>query len=270
MRLRSPQELPPSIFELREAVKTLDVSNNRLASLPPSLAALTNLQRLVRAALLSAVAPGWPAPVWLTCSGPQVLTQNALTALPPALCALTGLKLLVLDGNALTSLPSQLGALSKLEKLSVAGNALSALPDALGALKSLKSLCVARNALRALPAALAGCTALEELDASGNALQELPGALGSLPRLALLQLDDNALRGVPSELLRGCGALTTLSLHGNPVTIDALEAIDGWAEFDARQRAKQSKRVAGGVLIGARGLDDGLDHATTKIVVPHT
>jgi len=201
-----------------------------------------------------------------------VLTQNALTALPPALCGLSALKLLQLDGNRLTSLPAELGALSKLEKLSVAGNCLTSLPDALGRLTSLKTLCVARNALKELPAALAGCVALEELDAAGNALSALPPQLGALPRLALLQLDDNALTasGLPSQLLRGCGALSTLSLHGNPVTLDALEAVDGWADFDARQRAKQSKRVAGGVLIGARGLDDGLDHSTTRIVVPHT
>ena len=266
--LRLLQDLPSSVFELREAVKTLDVTNNRLATLPPALAALTNLQRLVRP-LGAFVAPRRTA-CTLMLAALQVLTQNALTALPPAICGLTGLKLLMLDGNALRSLPDELGALVRLEKLSVAGNALTALPDALGSLKSLKTLCVARNQLQALPAALSTCAALEELDAAGNALQALPPQLGALPRLALLQLDDNALRGVPSELLRGCVALTTLSLHGNPVTLDALEATDGWAEFDTRQRAKQSKRVAGGVLIGARGLDDGLDHSTTKIVVPHT
>jgi hypothetical protein len=36
------------VFELGAAVKTLDASNNRLATLPPALANLTNLQRLVR------------------------------------------------------------------------------------------------------------------------------------------------------------------------------------------------------------------------------
>ena len=129
---------------------------------------------------------------------------------------------------------------------------------------------VSRNALTSLPAALAGCAALEELDAAGNALASLPPELGRLPRLSLLQLDGNALRGVPAELLTGCGALVTLSLHGNPIELEALHATPGWAEFDARQRAKQSKRVAGGVMLGARGLDDGLDHATTRIIVPHT
>ena len=49
------------MFELREAVKTLDVTNNRLASLPPALAGLSNLQRLVRA----------PSPLAAVCAAPR-------------------------------------------------------------------------------------------------------------------------------------------------------------------------------------------------------
>jgi hypothetical protein len=42
------------VFELRDAIKTLDASNNRIAVLPPTLAQLTNLQRLVRRVARSA------------------------------------------------------------------------------------------------------------------------------------------------------------------------------------------------------------------------
>jgi hypothetical protein len=299
---RALQEIPPAGFELKEAVKTLDASNNRLTALPPALAGLTSLQRLVRRggarparpwralnARARSLLPRAPrrahrpgaarAPrgrcrsadaagaLW---RASQVLAQNALTALPPALPSLAALRLLLLDGNALTALPADIGRLRKLERLSVAGNALTELPPSLGELRSLKALVVSRNRLASLPAALAGCAALEELDASGNALRAVPPELGALTSLAALRLDDNALSGVPEALLAGCSALTTLSLHGNPVTLEALQATPGWAAFDARQRGKQSKRVAGGVMLGARGLDDGLDHATTRIVVPHT
>jgi hypothetical protein len=35
-------------------------------------------------------------------------------------------------------------------------------------------------------------------------------------------------------------------------------------------KAKHDKQIGGGVLLGRQGLDDGLDHTTTRIVVPHT
>ena len=42
------QDIPASVFELGDAIKTLDATNNRIAALPPALSALRNLQRLVR------------------------------------------------------------------------------------------------------------------------------------------------------------------------------------------------------------------------------
>ena len=40
--------------------------------------------------------------------------------------------------------------------------------------------------------------------------------------------------------------------------------------FRERVKAKHDKQIGGGVLLGRQGLDDGLDHTTTRIVVPHT
>ena len=94
-------------------------------------------------------------------------------------------------------------------------------------------------------------------------------SLGRLTRLRAALLDSNAIAAIPAQLLLGCSALQTLSLHGNPVTLEVLQSTDGWAQFNARQLDKQGKRVAGGVLLGADGLDDGIDHNTTRISVPH-
>lgn len=59
--------------------------------------------------------------------------------------------------------------------------------------------------------------------------QELPPQLGSLRRLKLLQLDGNRVAAVPPQVLHGCTALATLSLHDNPITPDVLAATDGCA-----------------------------------------
>ena len=43
-----------------------------------------------------------------------------------------------------------------------------------------------------------------------------------------------------------------------------------FSTFRERVRAKHNKQIGGGVLLGNKGLDDGLDHTTTRIIVPHT
>jgi Leucine-rich repeat (LRR) protein len=51
--------------------------------------------------------------------------------------------------------------------------------------------------------------------------QELPEALGSLRRLKVLALDQNNIAAVPPAIFLGCDVLQTLSLHENPITIEA-------------------------------------------------
>jgi hypothetical protein len=60
-------------------------------------------------------------------------------------------------------------------------------------------------------------------------------------------------------VLQGCECLHTLSLHLNPITPDTLQANPAFTAFEQRRRAKYSKAISGGVLIGARGLDEGVD-----------
>jgi Leucine-rich repeat (LRR) protein len=62
------QELPQKVWEIQSA-KILDATNNRITSLPPSLAALGNLQRLI-------------------------LASNQIFSLPAAITALTTLRVL--------------------------------------------------------------------------------------------------------------------------------------------------------------------------------
>ncbi len=51
------------------------------------------------------------------------------------------------------------------------------------------------------------------------------------------------LSAVPAALLRGCESLATLSLHGNPITADALRETDGFRAFDARRCQKYDKQA---------------------------
>lgn len=92
-----------------------------------------------------------------------------------------------------------------------------------------------------------------------SALAVLPASLGKLGRLRTIMADACAIVAVPAEVLQGCGALQTLSLHGNPITFADVAATPGYQQFEQRRAAKFTKAIMGGVLLGSAGLDEGVD-----------
>lgn len=229
LRSASLTALPSEIAEV-PSPRVLDASDNKLAVLPAMPSSLVRL----------------------------VLANNRLGSLE-GMQQLHSLKVLILDGNRITQLPKWIGELTKLETLSLSDNLLTSLPPSLGRLGRLKQLLVSQNRLTTLPPDLWECEFLEEIDAHHNAIESIPPELGRLQRLRLLQLDSNALTSLPPAVLRDCSALTTLSLHGNPISPDALAAIEGHAAFEARRQGKYSKTIASGVLLGSNGMDEGVD-----------
>lgn len=59
-------------------------------------------------------------------------------------------------------------------------------------------------------------------------------------------------RSVPPALLTGCTSLQSLSLHNNPITMEQLRETPGYAELDARRRAKYDKQASRGWLLRGR------------------
>jgi Leucine-rich repeat (LRR) protein len=221
---------------IAKKVRVLDGTDNKLTAVPEYVGDMALLNRLN-------------------------LSRNRLTALPDALAACAQLRVLLLDGNRLRAVPACVFALARLERLDLSRNAISELPRRVRHLSALKVLDVSANALRALPRELGQCDALEELRVGSNAeLAALPVDLAKLERLRLVIAEDTAIAAVPGEVLRFCENLQTLALHGCPITAAALEATDGFAEFEARRVRKWDKAVAAGVLLGAKtGLAEAAD-----------
>lgn len=119
---------------------------------------------------------------------------------------------------------------------------------------------MAHNKLPALPEQLASCSALLELEASHNAITAIPAAFSGLTALQALRLDSNRVQAVPSEVLTGCSALRALALHDNPITSDQLRSTPGFAEYEARRRARCDKQLEAAVLIDLdRSFTEGAD-----------
>lgn len=75
----------------------------------------------------------------------------------------------------------------------------------------------------------------------------------------MLAADQNRISKVSPAIFRGCSSLQTLALHENPMTIEDLEASDGYDLLQARRRKKFDKQIGTGALVGS--MDEGINRA---------
>ncbi|KAI9189431.1 hypothetical protein H9P43_000864 [Blastocladiella emersonii ATCC 22665] len=228
-------ELPEELAGYRHpgSVKSLDLSKNRLESVPLEWAKFSSLRRLNlshnKLTTVPAAIPACPSLVWLDLSGNPLaslphsigrlhqlrglgLGACTLRALPETLFDFVNLSQLSLYSNKLESLSPAIGALTKLTRLDLSGNRLSILPDEIGALASLEWLNLSANRLRTLPETMTELSRLKELGVGDNALQELPD-LSGLRQLVKLIAFKNEL--VTVDALADLAALEHLDLSRN-------------------------------------------------------
>ncbi|KAB5524756.1 hypothetical protein DKX38_022505 [Salix brachista] len=211
------QAFPDEVLDLDKAVRTLDLTHNKLVDIPMEISKLINLQRLV-------------------------LADNLIERLPMNLGKLQSLKVMILDGNQIASLPDELGQLVRLERLSISENILTCLPETIGSLRNLSLLNVSNNKLKTFPESIGSCFSLEELQANDNLIEDLPASVCNLIHLKSLSLNNNSVGQVgfssnllislklyividviPPNLLKDCKALQNISLHSNPILMDQFQ-----------------------------------------------
>ncbi|MFC0712054.1 leucine-rich repeat-containing protein kinase family protein [Azorhizophilus paspali] len=158
-------EFPEEIFALADSLEILDLSGNRLTSLPADLPRLGKLRILFCSDnpfnVLPEVLGDCPRLEMIGFKANRIHHLPA-TALPPAL------RWLILTDNRLEHLPSELGERPRLQKLMLAGNRLQELPANLAGLERLELLRIAANRLAALPGWLAELPRLSWLAFAGN------------------------------------------------------------------------------------------------------
>ncbi|XP_032517873.2 leucine-rich repeat-containing protein 58 [Danaus plexippus] len=188
------KSLPESINQFCN-LKILDVSNNRLTSLPdildtcPLSSLIAKHNHLTNESLPKSFLKTRNTLRELNLSG------NRINFFPEQLLQLTTLKYLYLGGNVIINIPKDIWKLNSLQILSIGGNQITEVPESVGALTSLQALVL-----------------------SDNQIEQLPSSIANLKQLRSLKIDKNRLKTLPTQIIK-LRCLTELSLRDNPLVV---------------------------------------------------
>lgn len=170
-------EFPEAIFSLADTLETLDLSANKLTTLPKDFGRLKNLKIFFCSDNGFRVLPE----VLADCPLLDIVgfKSNQIEYVPGKALN-TNLRWLILTNNRIASLPDEIGNCKRLQKLMLAGNHLSELPEALGNCSNLGLLRISANQIKALPNWLFKLPKLAWLAFSGNRFNRQP-ILNHLP-----------------------------------------------------------------------------------------
>lgn len=157
-------EFPNKIFELGDSLEILDLSNNKLSSLP-------NLERLTNLKI-------------------AFFSNNLFKEVPDAFKGCKNLYMLGLKANQIKEFSENILPLS-ISWLILTDNQIEKLPESIGDLVKLQKVALAGNKLTSLPLTMKNCKNLELLRLSANNLKEIPKWLYTLPKLSWLAFSGN-------------------------------------------------------------------------------
>ncbi|MBU2882471.1 leucine-rich repeat-containing serine/threonine-protein kinase [Psychrosphaera sp. B3R10] len=156
---------PMEILTLADSLEILDLSGNRLSSLPPEFSQLHKL-KIVFA------------------------SNNLFTSLPVVLGQCKNLEMIGFKANQIKHVPEQ-ALPEQLRWLILTDNEIELLPESLGYRPRLQKLALSGNQLKALPQSMRHLHNLELIRISANQLTECPEQLLGLPKLAWLAFSGN-------------------------------------------------------------------------------
>lgn len=164
-------EFPIEIFDLADTLEVLDLSFNKLSTLPADFGRLKKLKIFFCSENLFTVMPEQLA----DCPLLDIVgfKSNLITSVP-AKSLNTNLRWLILTNNNVAELPKEIGLCTRLQKLMLSGNRLSTLPEELSNCQHLSLLRIAANKLHELPQWITQLPKLSWIAFSGNNFSKTP------------------------------------------------------------------------------------------------
>ncbi|MEO0532644.1 MAG: leucine-rich repeat domain-containing protein [Cyanobacteria bacterium P01_A01_bin.123] len=228
------------ILELADSLEILDLSNNRLHTLPETFGRLKKLKILFcnnnDFETFPAVLATCPALSMASFKGNKITTVDVLSPT---------IRWLILTNNQIQKLPAAIGKLSTLQKLMLAGNQLQSLPDEMAACQNLELIRLSANRLQKLPEWLFTLPRLSWLAYAGNPCCDADTlaievkSMRSLPTIKAteLKLDDILGEGASGVIYKGCG----LNLQGHQPNLNP-HSLKTWRSSYSREKSPAMDR----------------------------
>lgn len=158
-------------------ITDLNLTGNKLTTLPSSITGMTNLQSIV-------------------------LDGNKFTSMPDALFTMPKITSVSMAGNQIAKIPDKINTLTALVTLNLSNNKLDTISANIGKCTGLKNLDLSGNSfrLKSIPRDICLLPNLENLDVSGNSLSTLPDEIKTMPKLAALNVENNIIDTLPAGL----------------------------------------------------------------------
>jgi len=215
---RKLTECPSSLKDFDGPLRVLDLSENRLVSIPKYICNFSSLKQLM-------------------------LDSNRLTAIPDEVGKLSKLELLSVCNNKLTGLPETLKNLSHLKQIQATDNLLSEFPLVLCGIKQLDVVNLANNKITDIPDGIENLHATE-LNLNQNQVKQISELISKCPNLKTLRLEENCLplSAIPLGILTE-SKVSTLTLQGNLFEMKSFMELEGYDAYMERYTAVKKKMM---------------------------
>lgn len=210
------KEFPRELYLIEGVLRTVDLSGNKLSSIPAAISKFEQLKHLT-------------------------LTNNRIAFLPDSLCKLKKLETLSLGSNHLSRLPETLSQLSNLRNVNLSDNRLAAFPHCFCGLKHLDVLDLSRNRISEVPD-FVGDLHATELNLNQNQVSMISESIANCPRLKVLRLEENCLQinSIPTQLLSSSN-VSLLAVEGNLFELKDFQEKEGYETYMERYTATKKK-----------------------------
>jgi len=210
------EKFPSDMSKVEKNLRNLDLSRNKINSLPSSIGNFKVMKTLS-------------------------LSKNKIAALPDDMGKMTKLENLNLSFNFLQSIPSSFQQLKHLREVNLSHNNFTTFPSALLNLKQMNVLDLANNKIRAIPEEIRGLEATE-LVLNCNQVSLIAPEVSQCARLRTLRLEENCLTldSIPTSLLAE-SKVSLLAVEGNLFDVKKLNQVQGYDEYMSRYTAVKRK-----------------------------
>ncbi|XP_055937746.1 leucine-rich repeat-containing protein 57-like [Argiope bruennichi] len=209
-------EFPREMFQLVSVLRTLDISNNKIGNLPPTIGNFTNLKNLTAC-------------------------QIRIASLPEEIGTLKKLESVNFSNNELTTLPASFVQLVNLRTINLSNNKITNLQPVFANMKKLELLDMSHNKLVEVPDHVKEIAAIE-INFNQNQISIISEAIAECNRLKVLRLEENCLQlsAVPEKILTD-SQISLLAIDGNLFESKDLHAREGWEKYMERFTATKKK-----------------------------